>query len=123
MTTFVDPHQDTDICLVGDSDTIALTTTYHEAKRLVSIAFNWDADVAPTTAENITVSIDSALGATYDVLLLTRDPSTFGGGFHKWVWTPDDDFVIKLTADDQIVVAYANTDDLGIGVVVTLEAI
>ena len=120
---FIPPHQITDATTLSGGETISLTDTWHETKRLASVSFNWSAGAAPTTSENIVVTLDSAQGAGYDVTLRTIDPSTFGGGFHKWIWNAAEDLGdLVLAPGDHIKVTYANTDDLAIGVVLTLEA-
>ena len=107
------------------TDTIALTDVLMSPKKIVSISFNWGGGAAPTTAEDITVVLDSAAGAAYDVPLRTMDPSTFGGGTKDWLWNVADDlgsdFIISK--DDHVAIAYANTDDLAIGVVLTMEEV
>jgi hypothetical protein len=125
MTDYVEPYQITDETTVGTAQTINMTDVFGEAKRLVSVTFNWTAGVAPTTAENIVVTLDSCKGAAYDVPLRIVDPSTFGGGFYDWIWNPNDTLGDRLilSKDDHISVTYANTDDLAIGVVLTMEAV
>jgi len=121
---FVDPWQVIASCAVGDGDTIDVTDTIKQGKKFVSMSINWSGGVAPTTVENLTVKIDSAQGATYDVPINVVDPSTYGGGMHKYYWTPEPDMgPIILGVDDHINVDYANTDDLEIGLVLTFEAI
>ena len=118
-------RQFTDIALLGGTDTIALTDVLMSPKKIVSVSFGWSAGVAPTTAEDITIILDSAAGAAYDVPLRTMDPSTFGGGTYDWIWNVADDlgsdFIISM--NDHVAIAYDNTDDLAIGVVLTMEEV
>ena len=109
--------QTTDECEVGAGDTIDVTTNYYEVKEIDSVMVTWSAGVAPSTGEDLVVSLDSGLGAAYDNVLLTVDPEATGA--HKIVWYPDE--VLWLGRDDQVTVEYANTDDLAIGVVINLK--
>jgi hypothetical protein len=121
MPSFIKPYQKTDIAALGATETIAITTDYNESKRLLSVEFNWTAGVAPTTAENITIiKDDPTLGSDYDGTIRILDPSTEDGGIHKWYYTPDSPLI--LSPAEQIVVAYANTDDLEVTAKVTMEA-
>jgi hypothetical protein len=61
---------------------------------------------APTTSEDLTVTRDADAGATYDVTLLTTDPSETSAT--NISWTPDEPFV--LMPGDAVAVAYTNTD-------------
>jgi hypothetical protein len=69
---------------------------------------------AATTSENVVVTIDSGLGAAYDTVVLTFDPSTLGGT--SFVWTPD--YPLSIAADDAILITYTNTDTRTYGVTV-----
>lgn len=68
----------------------------------VTIAFS----PAPTTAENLTIVLDSALGAAYDVTLYTVDPSATSAT--SIVWQPG--APLYLQPGDVVTVAYTNTD-------------
>ena len=109
--------QTTDECTVGSGHTISITTNNYEVKEIDSVMVTWTAGVAPSTGENLVVALDSGLGSGYDNVLLTIDPA--GTSAHKIVWYPDE--TIWLNRDDQINVTYANTDDLGIGLVINLK--
>jgi hypothetical protein len=61
---------------------------------------------APTTAEDMTVTLDSAIGAAYDVVLYKVDPSATSAT--SLVWQPD--APLYLSGGDVVVVAYTNTD-------------
>jgi hypothetical protein len=69
---------------------------------------------AATTSENVVVTLDSGLGAAYDTVLLTFDPSTLGGT--SFVWVPD--YPLSIGPSDAIVVTYTNTDARTYGVTV-----
>lgn len=66
----------------------------------VEIAFS----SAPTTSEDLTISVDAAAGATYDVDLRTVDPSVDSATSIVW------EGPYYLAEDDAIDVDYANTD-------------
>lgn len=61
---------------------------------------------APTTAENLTIVLDSALGAAYDVTLYSVDPSATSAT--SIVWQPT--ATLYLSGGDVVTLAYANTD-------------
>jgi hypothetical protein len=63
---------------------------------------HWNA--APTTAENIVITIDDARGSAYDTVICTQPvvPLT------DFLWIPD--YQLKLNIDDIIVATFANTD-------------
>ena len=100
------------------AESIALTTTYNEVKRLNSVSVAWHGGTAPTSTEDLVVLIDSAKGATYDVELLRVDPAYELAT--DIVFIPDS--VLNLAAGDEIAVTYANTDDLAVTVSVRMEA-
>jgi hypothetical protein len=84
------------------STSVALAWTFFEADdfdiKRIAIFFG----VAPTTSENITVTLDSGQGAAYDTVLRTVDPA----GSTSVVFEDID----GLNAGDKVIVAYANTD-------------
>ena len=53
-------------------------------------------------AGNLTVTVDAAAGAAYDVVLKTIDMTSVT----DWVWQPDRP--IELAKDDKIIIAWAN---------------
>jgi len=67
---------------------------------------------AAGAAGNLTVTVDAAAGAVYDVVLLTQD-MTLLTDLH---WQPDRP--IELTKDDKIVVAWANASTRTYGLTV-----
>jgi hypothetical protein len=73
---------------------------------------------APTTSENLTVTLDAALGAAYDTVLLSTNPSLTAAT--SVVWKPDGQLL--LGAGDVIVVAFPNTDTRTVSIRVTYRA-
>ena len=66
---------------------------------------------APTTSESFTVTLDSHLGASYDVVLFSNNPSLTSATSIVNIWdTPYD-----LHPLDELVVAYANTNTNTVG--------
>ena len=61
---------------------------------------------APVSAENLTITLDSAIGAAYDVLLYSVDPSATAAT--SIVWQPD--APLYLSPGDVVTLAYTNTD-------------
>ena len=92
------------------SAAINLSTAINKDFRLDSITIHFD--VAPTTSENLTVTIDSWLGIEYDVVLFTIDPSS--SSVTDIVFIPDSH--LALDEWDQILVEYTNTDTATYGV-------
>ena len=106
----------TDTCADSGGENINVTTTINGEKVFRYVTFNWPNAVAPSTSENIVVTLDSAQGANSDVPLLTIDPSATSAT--SVVWRPDGGIV--LGKEDQIKVTYTNTDDLEIAVVIAM---
>jgi len=102
----------TDSCTLSGGETISATTDETvEGKELDFVLCTWTAGSAPTTNENFVVTLDSSLGADYDVPLYTVDPAAASAA--DIFWRPDDG-PIRLGKNDQIKVTYANSDDLAI---------
>ena len=110
-----------DSCGVGLGETIALASSFYEKKKLLSVAINWTAGVAPTTSENLVITLNSSQGAAYDTIIFDQDMAALGGGVVDMILTSDDFGDLTMGPEDEIDCAYANTDDLGIGIVVTME--
>lgn len=64
-------------------------------------------DAAPTTSENIIVSLDSSAGSGYDHVLFTSNPST--GSDTDTTWGPEYNLVVG--EGDKLSVTFANTDN------------
>jgi len=85
--------------------------------RLVSLTLNLSA--APTTSENLTVTLDAYPGAIYDTLLYSLDLSA--GSTADLLWQPDPE--VLLEGGDVITVAWANTDARNWGAQLTFKAV
>lgn len=85
--------------------------------RLLSVGLHFN--LAPTTAEAFTVTLNAVAGAAYDTLLYTIDPSVLA--VTDLFWQPDQKLV--LTAGDAIDVAYTNTDTRTYGLQITAEEV
>jgi len=85
--------------------------------RLVSVSCNFAA--APTTSENFTITFDANAGAIYDLLLYTLDPSV--AATTDILWQPDEEIILE--GDDQIDVAFTNTDAINYGAQITFKAV
>jgi hypothetical protein len=70
---------------------------------------------APTTSENLTVTLDSAIGAAYDVVLYTVDPSATSATSITWQPTVP----LYLRPGDAVTLAYTNTDTRTWGATIT----
>ena len=82
---------------------IAHTVSIGDACKISKVCIHFG--VAPTTSENLTITLDSASGAAYDTVLLTVDPSATSAT--SIVWTPID---LVLVQGDALVIEYTNTD-------------
>ena len=91
-------------CTATGALAISSTCTITDNSNLNWVSLKLSA--AASTSENVTVTLDSANGAAYDVILVAFDPSTLGGT--SFVWVPD--YVVTLGKGDKIVVTYTNTD-------------
>ena len=85
--------------------------------RLMSVTLNLSA--APTTSENLTITVDAHAGAIYDILLYSLDLSA--GATTDLVWQPDPEIILE--GDDVIDVAWANTDAVNWGAQLTFKAV
>lgn len=100
---------------IAASDTVP--SDWPSLYKLVSVTLSLN--VAPTTSENYTITLNANAGAAYDVLLYSLDLSAVS--VTDLVWFPD--APLLLEAGDAIDVAYANTDTKTYGVQITMEAV
>ena len=96
---------------------VAMSVTFPDKCVLKRILVGFSA--APTTSEDFTVTLDSANGATHDVLLKTVDPVSEGvtDSFDLQFTEAEGSFVYN----DGIDIAYTNTDAATITVSVYYE--
>ena len=85
--------------------------------RLVSVELV--VDVAPTTAESYTITLDAGAGSAHDATLYSRDLAAVSAT--TLIWWPDAE--VYLHGGDCIDVAYANTDARTWGVAVVFEEV
>ena len=95
----------------------SMTVPDGAAYRLISVSLNLD--IAPTTSENYTITIDDAFGNPFDVLLYSLDISA--GSTTDVFWQPDEE--LMLVGGDAIDVAFANTDARTYGLVFTVKRV
>lgn len=84
------------------SGALSETISYPQAFQLEEVRIKVGS--APTTVENLTITIDSSAGAAYDTLLAAIPMA----GVTSYVWIPDK--AALCVAGDNIVIAWANTD-------------
>ena len=82
--------------------------------QVVSVSLNLN--LAPTTAENFTVTLDAYDGVLYDVVLYALDLTT--GATTDLVWQPN--APLYACSGDAVDVTWANTDGRTWGLLVTL---
>jgi hypothetical protein len=85
---------------------IAASLTVPAGKTYQLDAITLALSTAPTTAGDLTVTLNAAVGAAYDALLYTVDPSATA--MTSLVWQPN--VPTFLEAGDALDVAYANAD-------------
>jgi hypothetical protein len=85
--------------------------------RLVSVTCHFSA--APTSSEDMTVTLDAHAGAAYDTRLYTIDPAAHA--LTDLVWMPDEEIILE--GGDQVDVAYDNTDVRLYGAQITFKAV
>jgi len=96
---------------------IATSTSISGTYRLVSVTVHFNA--APTTTEDLTVTLNANDGAAYDTVLYSVDPSASSAT--DIVFIPDGDIIFET--GDELDVAYANTDTNTYGLrIVTVPA-
>jgi hypothetical protein len=98
------------------SSAISLATTEVVAFELSSITCHLSS--TPTTSQNFVVKLDATDGASYDVALLTIDPSTYLSGVTDIVWKPESRMFFE--AGDNITMTYTNTDGRTYGARITI---
>jgi len=74
---------------------------------------------APTTSQNYTITLDAGDGDNYDAVLVTRDLSV--GSVISLVSVFGDGY--EFEADDEIDIAYTNTDVVTYGIRIVYEVI
>ena len=74
---------------------------------------------APTTSENITVTLNANDGAAYDTVLFSTNPSATAAT--SVVFTPTDELIFET--GDEIDVAFANTDTRTYGIRIVVQAL
>lgn len=97
---------------------INTTTSISAEFKLLKVCVHFSA--APTTSEDLTVTLDSNAGAAYDTVLGSVDPSS--SSLTDWVFVPADGSG-KFVDGDEIVVAFTNTDTETYGLSIYYELI
>ena len=85
--------------------------------RLISVSCNFN--LAPTTSENFTITLDDAYGNAYDLLLYTLDVSA--GATTDILWQPDEE--LMLVGGDAVDVAFVNSDARTWGLLYTVKRV
>lgn len=92
----------------------SVTDVFTSERRLLGVTAHFSA--APTTSEYLTVSLDSADGPEYDVVVYKIDPSVAAAT--DLVYT---DANLPLVIGDALRVTYANSDARTVGIRLVLE--
>jgi hypothetical protein len=95
----------------------SMTVPGGDVYRLISVSANFN--LAPTTSENLTITLDDAQGNAYDVLLYTLDVSA--GATTDILWQPDQE--LMLVGGDAIDVVFANSDARTYGLLFTVKRV
>ncbi len=96
---------------------INTTTAIGTAFRLSSVTVKFSS--APTTSENLVVSVDAADGSAYDATLYSVNPSSPSLAYATYI--PANDLVFE--AGDEIKVAYTNTDTRTYGLRIVTQSL
>jgi len=96
---------------------LSTLTAVADTYRLTSVSLHFSS--APTTSENVVISLDSIDGAAYDTVLYSVDPSASSAT--DIVYIPSGDLQFK--AGDEILVAYSNTDTVTYGLRIVTQVI
>jgi hypothetical protein len=103
-------------CAVGQAEAIDFTSALPDGRLLHHVHFYWPGEAAPTTSENIVMTVDRD-GTDYDIPLnTTYDPSELG--YNLFV---EFDPPLAFAEGDMLKIEYTNTDDLAIVGVVMWE--
>ena len=113
MSASVFKVESTGAGLIADSYSVDTPGEY----RLISVSCVFGA--APTTSENFTITVDDKLGAQYDVLLYTLDPSA--AAVTDILWQPDEE--LMLVTGDRVTVNFTNSDANVFGLVFTVKRV
>ena len=92
----------------------SVTDAFTSERRLLGVTVHFSA--APTTSEYLTVSLDSADGPEYDVVIYRIDPAA--ASTTDIVYT---DANLPLVVGDALRVVYANSDARTVGIRLVLE--
>lgn len=85
--------------------------------RLISVTVNFSA--APTTSEDLTITLYPNAGGIYNTLFYTLDLSA--GATTVLLWQPDEEIILE--GGDQIAVEFVNTDVRNYGAQMTFKAV
>jgi len=107
----INASRPTPVVTAGTGDE-AIAVSYAPGKSFWLDAVTVHFSAAPTTAGDLTVTLDAGDGAAYDTVLFRVDPSVDGGATDI-VFTPT--VPILCVEGDAIAVAYANTDGVTYG--------
>ena len=99
------------------SGAIATATSLANEFRLVQVTVHFSA--APTTSEDLTVTLDATDGTAFDTTLLRVDPSV--GSKTDIEFHPDGD--LRFESGDEISVAFPNTDGVTFGLRIVTQSV
>jgi len=95
----------------------SMTVPVGDVYRILAVSCNFN--IAPTSSENYTITINDAQGAGYDLLIYTLDPSA--AATTDILWQPDEE--LMLVGGDALDVQFDNTDGRTWGIVFTVKAV
>ena len=97
---------------------LALSTVENRRFKLVKVTVNFD--TKPTTAEDVTLTLNAKASAAYDTVIGRATPST-GSGTGAVVFTGDDNDIFE--EGDELDLAFTNTDTNTYGARIVTEAV
>ena len=117
---FISPWESVQKCELGAGQSINLTDNIGEVKKLISVKVSWCAGSAPTTNEDLVITLQPHFGPDYYMPLKRIDLSKGLDRTDKYIYQPDKDIVIGPR--DHVNVVYPNTDDLEMTVMISFIA-
>jgi len=114
-----DTSTGTDVAKVTATGTGAISTSTAIAAewKLLQVIVHFSS--APTTSQNLTMTLDSVTGAAYDTVLYSVNPSLSSAT--DLVYTPDN--YMKFYTGDELVIAFTNTDGRTFGLTIYYQLI
>jgi len=90
----------------GGSETVRIVLFPGNPFQLMEVRLHLNA--IPTTSENIAITLDSAAGADFDVVVKVKDMA--GNSIADWDWAPGKSTELKYLATESLIFTWANSN-------------